>query len=609
MSTNFNVNMPYVATINADGTLTIETIKAQSYQLTAADLEFNAYLLNGVFKSFMVSDEISGATALLNVDLNKGLSGEWVAEFIRNLQYAPSAPSDEGVAANAAPAPNAVFLQAWLEGIARSSLADELVSNGVAAALEASDLSPLEITNFAEDASAGAVNMWDGINGLTPQMRSLIATQVHNESYMDISHNAEVMQGLLPVRAGDSITFQFIVNQQYTVSEVKKNVGPAAGGMVGVGETAYNYDTKPLGTYGVGAKRINVIMKRLDGALYYDLCGAADSFNNEYVVPKETAYQTASGDYIAAVAAKATADASMNTFYTEWAALDASYNLAKASDDAAAAALAKYQELSGALIQATTNAAAAIGTPQYQELVHIKEKLEVDVSGAKAASIAAANTAGATNANSLKTDRDAKKDSYGTQVTAVTNATSMVRLRAGQLQAAKEALSVVSRRLEGLRLKRDAAKDTAQFNVDNALTIYGDASGAYYALENQRVLDISDAGVASGSKWALFSDASGAFYIAKANLAANPGDAGLANAYQAALEAANEALDAYKAARALAVTTRNATDTALTNAKDAETDLRRWQGARQIAQTATVFAGLSAPAAISLPAAPASVAL
>ena len=607
-TTQFNVNMPYVATINADGSLTIETIKHQSYQLTAADLDFSAYLLNGVFKSFMVSDEISGATALLNVDLNVDLSGDFMKGFIRNLQYAPSVPSDQNVAIDAPPAESAVFLQAWLEGVARSALADELVDNGVAAALEASDLSPLEITNFEEDASAGAANMWNGINGLVPQMRSLIATQIQNKSYMDISMNAEVMQGLLPIRANDTMTFQFIVNQQYSVSELQKNVGPDAGGMVGVGETAYNMNTRPLGTYGVGSKRINVIMKRIDGAEYRDLSGAANAFEAECVSAKQTASTTANTNYNTAEADVPTKKGHMNAAYNTLQECDASYNLAKSKDVAYTVANAKYQDLSGALAAATTTAAAAIGTPQHAELVHLQEHLEADVAIALAAKNIAFGLSDTANTAALKTLLDtAKNSTYPIAVGAYNAAVTLLRLRAGQRQAAKDAYEVVRRRYEGLLLKRDAAKDTAEFNEANARAIYNDVSGAYYAADSAR----SQALTTATSKSIAFIDASGAYAVASSELNAAPGDTAKTAAYGLALEVAQNALVEYTAARALAVASRTATITALGVARAAESQLRLRQYQHAVAQEVEVFVSPTTvdPAEIGLQAAPAALIL
>lgn len=585
-----NVNIPYVAKFSADGSLTIETVQHQSYDLAAADLEIQGYMLNDLFKAFKVSDEVSGSMVQLAVNMNGDLSSNFLVALRRNLEYAPEVDPATG-----APAPGVEFLQAFLERIAREKLKYELQHNGVAAALEAADMSPLEITNFEADASAGAADMWQGLNDLAPNMRALIATQIPNANYIsnyDVSLNAEVIREFLPLRGGDTLTFQFVISQNYEVTE---SVQPGVtGSNIGAGEGPNQTGvTTALGSYAIPSKTVNIVMRRIGGEKYPDLCGAAESFYVSDVSGALSAMNNAQVTHDQDVSAVAIQKTAMDSARADWVLADASYNAAVDISAAADAAEAKYQELRGQLIVAVANANAAAGTPQYTELLHIQQNLEAAVAAALTARNTAAAAASAVDVAALLISRDTAKSIYDAAVVAYSDAVSALKAANAALADAKAAYASASHRYESLQLKRDAAMDTAQFNVDNAQILYNDASGAAHEAIAKLVADLA---TANGS---LASDLAGArtAYIAAATAyAADKSDTYLAGDYTTKRENLRLAAAAYDAGYTLCEEDGAAVVAALDAMTAARGVLIYWQAYRQITENADTNPAMPDPA-------------
>jgi len=261
-----NVNVPYKVTIAADGTVSIQTVTTQEYNLSTPHAVFSGNLRDAVLTAFHVSDEGTHANPILVVDMSDNDKSDFVDSLASQMSLAPMVDiSSDNLK---------MYLVKW----AKEQLTAELNANGISAALEAGALDDLQITDFTGDIEGGATAMFDGISHLSPETRSLIATQIPNSKYMaamDASGAVgEVMSGLLPLAAGDSITFQFIITQTYAVSEtpvastLTDNANAVNGSTIGVAPL--------IGHYSVDNRVVNVVLKRADPAAYLPIKGSAD---------------------------------------------------------------------------------------------------------------------------------------------------------------------------------------------------------------------------------------------------------------------------------------------------------------------------------------------
>jgi hypothetical protein len=266
-----NVNVPYKVTIAADGTVSVQTVTTQEYNLSAPNAVFAGNLRDAVLTAFHVSDEGSHANPILVVDMSDNDKSDFVGSLASQLKLAPMVDiSSDNLK---------MYLVKW----AKEQLTAELNANGISAAMEAGALDNLQITDFAGDISGGAEAMFDGISHLSPETRSLIATQIPNSKYMEAMDASgavgEVMSGLLPLAAGDSITFQFIITQTYAVSETSvastltDNANAVNGSTLGVAPL--------IGHYSVENRVVNVVLKRAYPSAYLSIKGSADDTDLE----------------------------------------------------------------------------------------------------------------------------------------------------------------------------------------------------------------------------------------------------------------------------------------------------------------------------------------
>jgi hypothetical protein len=215
-----NVNVPFVAAMQANGTALLETVKQETYAFTgAAHYSYNGTLTPEIIAAFILSENTSDSVAELDVAVS-GLTTPLTAALM---------------AAKAA-------LETDLTSFAQSQIDADLAANGVGAAVEAEAVKELSL---AVDASSAAQAMEDGIAGLSADVRRLIATQLPSSNF------PETFSTALPINAGDSMTFRWNASTTITVSEDAKDlggdegVGAVAGAGPGVG-SGYGVDNRVI---------------------------------------------------------------------------------------------------------------------------------------------------------------------------------------------------------------------------------------------------------------------------------------------------------------------------------------------------------------------------
>jgi hypothetical protein len=354
-----NVNVPYKVTIAADGTVSVQTVTTQEYNLSTPNAVFAGNLRDAVLNAFHVSDEGTHANPILVVDMSDNDKSGFVGSLASQLSLAPMVDiSSDNLK---------MYLVKW----AKEQLTAELNANGISAALEGGALDDLQITDFAGDISGGAEAMFDGISNLSPETRSLIATQIPNSKYMEAMDASgavgEVMSGLLPLAAGDSITFQFIITQTYAVSEspvastLTDNANAVNGSTIGVAPL--------IGHYSVDNRVVNVVLKRADPAAYLPIKDSADDTD---LVAKITEIGHA-GDAASRVGVEAVkhgeydgAVTTARTDYNAWVASKARHDAHVAATKAKDTQSTLYENAKSRMEAAVAAAAGVSSGPLYE---------------------------------------------------------------------------------------------------------------------------------------------------------------------------------------------------------------------------------------------------
>jgi len=375
--TQTNINVPCQVTISADGSVKITTVDAQKYSLSTADAEFIGFLRDDILNTFVVGDEENQGILRLSVSIDTSKESAFRDSLLTQLQIANKKTVVGG--ANTFDL-SANDLETYLANWAAERLMAELTANGVASALEGSELEDLQFDDFAEDLSGGAADMYNGLVRLTPAVRAVIATQIPNKKYMsyvDVSGNggaAETFSPHLPMEAGDTMTFQFVITQNYGVTESAHRVGASTEDNAAIASGTISGVAPLIGNYTVPARTVNIILVRADPC---DLHGLTDVSDNDALISAEydasnnvtnkdasyndatTAAQAAFVSWKAANdAIVAFEDASRNLIVAETllenailaqtqALFDCSGDVAGPLYDAAQAAIAKVADVSG----------------------------------------------------------------------------------------------------------------------------------------------------------------------------------------------------------------------------------------------------------------------
>lgn len=389
--TQANINVPCQVTISADGSVKITTVDAQKYSLTTAHAEFIGFLRDDILNTFVLSDEENQEKLRLAVSIDTSKESAFRNSLLTQLQIANKkavvgGPNTFDLSAN--------DLETYLANWAAERLMAELTANGVASALEGSELEDLQFDNFADDLSGGAADMYTGLVRLTPAVRAVIATQIPNYKYMsyvDVSGNggaAETFSPHLPMEAGDTMTFQFVITQNYAVTEHAQNVGASTVDNADIATGNLSGVAPLIGNYTVPERIVNIILVRANPC---DLHGLGDVSDNETLIAAEydasnnvttwdVSYNTATTAAQAAfVSWKAVndvivafEDASRNLIVAETllenaivaqtqALFDCSGDVAGPLYDAAQAAIAKVADVSGRVGELTITLGDASG--------------------------------------------------------------------------------------------------------------------------------------------------------------------------------------------------------------------------------------------------------
>jgi len=222
-----NVNVPVQITVALDGTVTLQTIKSEQYNLGPADASFTGNLRDALLDAFVVSNNQGSESPNIAVDLCGNTVAAAQANLADEMRHAPKV----GTTGTA----NMVSLKQYLLAFATSQLNAQLATNGIADTLEADAVeNGIDLPNFHSDICGGAISMFDGISALAPHIRALLATQINSSRW----ESASTLDSELPLfDGGDSMTFQFIITQHYAVSEeaVSNFSDPSNNNIQGVG--------------------------------------------------------------------------------------------------------------------------------------------------------------------------------------------------------------------------------------------------------------------------------------------------------------------------------------------------------------------------------------
>ena len=357
-----NINIPCQVTISADGSVSIKTVDAQNYTLSAADATFEGFLRDDLLNAFVVSNGADGQALRLAVDISGTHQTAFVSSLARQLECAVQ-NGDESFAGTTDASGN-ISLEMYLANWARDQLLAELHANGVGAALEGGALENLAFDNFKADLSGGAVDMFEGIRDLAPAVRAVIATQMPNTKYMsfvDVSGHGGAMETFsphLPIEGGDSMTFQFIITQNYNVTEDAQNVGESTANNSSIKSGNKSGVAPLIGHYTVASRTVNFVLKRASAAARVGLAAAPGDASYGAVTTKSGEVTSAETTYNTSVNTARDAFALWNTANS----YDVSYNVA---DKAVTTSSTLYVNALEAQRQALLDASGQVAGPLY----------------------------------------------------------------------------------------------------------------------------------------------------------------------------------------------------------------------------------------------------
>jgi len=532
MSTPYNVNVPYQVTIAADGTVSFQTIDAQAYTLPVPDAVFNGFLVDDILNAFDASGNGASPIANLSVSMVTANKTAFVQALARQLTIAQLDGSSNDLTQ---------YLLNW----ANQQLLADLCNNGIAVSMEAGGLEDLKFNDISANYHQGATDMFEGLDALTPNVLSVVGTQIPNSKWLS-AFNKQVKGApahRLPLYDGaDSMTFQFVITQNFIVSEDSQNVNgadaasgfpltaAADGGARGVAPVT------AIGHYGVPQRVINLVLTRPSPSEYVDMDTYKTNSDDltktvrglsipDYVVYKfevdaaeaavhaastgayDSAVTTASGDTAAwSAASKHAVD--LSSAYDNFETAVSQYNAALAVQTSTLAAAGS--DIAGALYDAAQRAITATKAA----LVYLSQcttalKTSVDLSGDLQSDRTAADVAMVTLVTDIATPANAatisgdiaavktmlvtymgnvKGEVNGLQTTAVNSSNAVLTAYKNYIDAAKAeadakaALDNINDRYDLFIARYEATKESADdaFNVakDQWIAAWTDASDA-----------------------------------------------------------------------------------------------------------------------------------
>jgi hypothetical protein len=250
------VNVPFVGTMNNAGTATLQTVQQETYNFTAAaDVVLSGALDADIIGAFQLSEETqTSGTVVLNVAMRN--ESAFKAALRNALQSVTVSTADGDLTGQYATlGAIGVDLEDYIVAWARQQIDADLTANTIGAAIEASEVESLAITDFSANAFDAAGSMYSGLNSLSADVRRLVATQLPSSRF------PETFSDALPLVSGDQMVFRFNVNPSITVSENPQDLGGAADGGASGSASAGAGPGVGVG-YGVDARVIELVLTK-----------------------------------------------------------------------------------------------------------------------------------------------------------------------------------------------------------------------------------------------------------------------------------------------------------------------------------------------------------
>lgn len=248
-----NINIPFVAAMQADGTATLQTQFQEEWNFSGTpDAIFAGALPQDVIDAFLLSQEADSGVIIHNVTMQN--SSAFQAALASALIASTVSTADDELTAGSKYATAGAVgktLQEYIVAWARQEIDADLTSNTISANIEAN-----EVENLAIDISAGAAdgaeNMYDGLVGLSQELRNVVASQLPSGRYNDAG---ESFQTVLPLVTGDKMTFRFNVNSSITITENPQDLTGGA--------NATTVSSPGIGSgYGVSTRLVEVVLTK-----------------------------------------------------------------------------------------------------------------------------------------------------------------------------------------------------------------------------------------------------------------------------------------------------------------------------------------------------------
>lgn len=250
------VNVPFVGTMNNSGTADLQTVQQESFTFTGvANAVLSGVLSPDIIGAFEMSqEEQTSGTVVLNVGMRTDTLFKAALKAALETVTVTSADNDlrdQYAIAGASSKTLQEYIVAWC----RQEIDNDLTTNTIGAAIEASEVENLTLSNFANDASGAAVSMYDGLVGLSADTRRLVATQLPSSRF------PETFSDALPLIDGDMMVFRFNVNPTIVVSEKIQDLGGSTDG--GAAGTAAAGAGPGVGSgYGVDQRVIELVLTK-----------------------------------------------------------------------------------------------------------------------------------------------------------------------------------------------------------------------------------------------------------------------------------------------------------------------------------------------------------
>lgn len=459
-----NVNMPFQVTIDAKGNVVIEKIETTTYSLDDPAKQFGGFLRDDILDAFTVFRNVDSEVANVTVDMKSTKSTAFANELAKQLYLA----FDEELGLTSAQINN---LAMYLLSVANEYILATL-TDGAGSSLEADGLKELRLTDICGSYLTGARTMYSGLDALEPNVRALVALQIPNSKWMSAWSPSD-----LPLKnGGDSMTFQFNITQNYSVSAVNKDLGA---GIDGAGESVSTGTNISRTVGNVPAKIVHLVLTRAAPASYKTL--SAPSAPSSSAVTTATALvSTKSGLYNSAKTAASTAlatfkakdSAHLNRVRADQEVVDAQTSL-----DTATTLL---NDADSALKKAVSDGITGSDLDNYNEAFN---QAQAGVSAASSSKANAEALAATARTNDGGVDTEVAAAAVESAKTAAATASDAVRTAYDAWVAAKSGLSDAvaqyDRDVELFNYRTEelaAAKESANDKRDHQFAMWSDAS-------------------------------------------------------------------------------------------------------------------------------------